>query len=171
MLCLYASVAGFRAGTPHLRSGGAPQPLPSPSVLPLRFAFRWSGNGCGARLPLSCFLDRGAVAVSPSLPDPVDSVDGDPVPVSPGEGGCIGAHRRTSSSSRADSPRSLTGPVCFPRRASYGRIRRSRVTTVRHSPHAPWDGVEGWGAITSLVTLPSAPRPNPGSSGAACGWG
>ena len=47
-----------------------------PSLL---FAFRWSGVGCGARLPLLYFFDRGLAAVSPSLSDLVDSAGGDPV--------------------------------------------------------------------------------------------
>ena len=64
-----------------------------PSLL---FAFRWSGVGCGARLPLLYFFDRGLAAVSPSLSDLVDSAGGDPVPDSPGEGGGVGLYRLPS---------------------------------------------------------------------------
>jgi len=69
-----------------------------PSLL---FAFRWSGVGCGARLPLLYFFDRGLAAVSPSLSDLVDSAGGDPVPDSPGEGGGVGLYRLPSPGARA----------------------------------------------------------------------
>ena len=49
-----------------------PHPHPAQSSLP--FAFRWFGDGCGARLPLFRLPGRG------------------PAGVSPGEGGGVGTY-------------------------------------------------------------------------------
>ena len=91
---------GPSARSPHPLSEGAS--LSSRSSL--LFAFRRSGVGCGARLPLLYFFDRGFAAVSPSLSDPVDSAGGDPVSDSPGEGGGVGLYRLPSPGGRAGSP-------------------------------------------------------------------
>ena len=50
----------------------------------------------GPAPPRLAFFGRGPAAVSPSLPAPVDSASGDPVPDSSGEGGGIGSPRRPS---------------------------------------------------------------------------
>ena len=95
------------------------------SVLP-PLAFRWLGNGCGARPPLLAFFGRGPAAVSPSLPAPVDSASGDPMPNSSGEGGGIGSPRRPSPGGGASSLRSRT------------RARSRGLSRVRFLAPRPW---------------------------------
>ena len=62
----------------------------------------------GPTPPPSPFFGRGPAAVSPSLPAPVDSASGDPMPDPSGEGGGIGSPRRSSPGSGASSLRSRT---------------------------------------------------------------
>ena len=99
-----------------LRAASSYTPIPKGLLPPLGprssflLAFRWSRDGCGARCPAplpsySLFRGCGPVAVLPSLPDLVDSADGDPVPDSPpGEGGSIRSSRRTSPGPREVGP-------------------------------------------------------------------
>ena len=87
-------------GLPTTPPEGAP--LSSRSFL--LFAFRWSGVGCGARLPLLYFVDRGPAAVLSSPPGLVGPADGDPMSDFPGEGGGVGLYRLPSPGGRIGSP-------------------------------------------------------------------
>ena len=134
------------ARSPCPRSGGPP--ISSRSFL--LFASRWSCDGRGARLPLLAFSGRGPTAVSPSLPAPVDSASGDPMPNSSGEGGGLGSPRRPSPGCGASSLRSRT------------RARPRGLSIVLGSSVRP-DSTRRGHISSSLASSDSCPQAPPGA--------